>query len=521
LIKTDILIIGSGAAGMTSAIELSKEFDITLISKNTLVDSSTWYAQGGIAAVIDEKDSTEDHLRDTLIAGDGLCNVEAVRECVSKGKEAIDWLSDIGTSFTRDKSSNNYHLTQEGGHSKRRVVHSEDATGKEVSSSLAEIVRSISNIKVLENHICVDLVTAKGRCVGAYVLDINTNEVKTFSSGSTIIATGGASKIYLYTSNPDGSSGDGIGLAWRAGCKVENLEFNQFHPTCLYHPEAKSFLLSEALRGEGAFLINNENERFMEKYDSRLELAPRDIVARSIDKEMKISGADNVFLDISHRNGNEIRKEFPNIYDQCKKFGFDLTSEPIPVVPAAHYTCGGVKVDLNSQTNVLGLYAVGEVSSTGLHGANRMASNSLLECVVFAKKASTHILENFQACEITIPEWDISKVTETQEGVIIRHNWDEIRRLMWDYVGIVRSNNLLKNADVAMKNISQEVDEFYSKYFISSDLIELRNISLVATLTIKSALKRKESRGLHYSLDYPNLLKTAKPTILDPKKINL
>ena len=520
MIKTDILIIGSGAAGMTAAIELSNRFKITLITKNSLIDSSTWYAQGGIAAVIDSNDTIEEHLRDTLIAGDGLCNEEAVLACVSHGKEAIKWLSALGTNFTTDKS-NGLHLTQEGGHSKRRVVHAEDATGKEVSSSLAEIVKNNKNIKVLENHICVDLITNKNRCIGAYVLDIETNKVEAFSAGASILATGGASKVYLYTSNPDGSSGDGIGLAWRAGCVVENLEFNQFHPTCLYHPEAKSFLISEALRGEGAFLINDKKERFMEKYDSRLELAPRDVVARSIDKEMKISGAENVFLDISHRDAEEIKNEFPNIYEQCKKFGFDLTQEPIPVVPAAHYTCGGVKVDLNSQTNIKGLYAIGEVSSTGLHGANRMASNSLLECVVFAKKAAEHIYTSFHEHNESIKEWDISKVTQTQEGVIIKHNWDEIRRLMWDYVGIVRSNNLLKRADIAMKVINEEVNYFYGKYLISSDLIELRNLALVANLTIKSALKRKESRGLHYSLDYPNVKKTAKSTILDPSKVKL
>ena len=505
---------------MTAAIELSNRFKITLITKNSLIDSSTWYAQGGIAAVIDSNDTIEEHLRDTLIAGDGLCNEEAVLACVSHGKAAIKWLSALGTNFTTDKS-NDLHLTQEGGHSKRRVVHAEDATGKEVSSSLAEIVKNNKNIKVLENHICVDLITNKNRCIGAYVLDIETNKVKAFSAGASILATGGASKVYLYTSNPDGSSGDGIGLAWRAGCVVENLEFNQFHPTCLYHPEAKSFLISEALRGEGAILINDKKERFMEKYDSRLELAPRDVVARSIDKEMKISGAENVFLDISHRDAKEIKNEFPNIYEQCKKFGFDLTQEPIPVVPAAHYTCGGVKVDLNSQTNIKGLYAIGEVSSTGLHGANRMASNSLLECVVFAKKAAEHIYTSFHEHNESIKEWDISKVTQTQEGVIIKHNWDEIRRLMWDYVGIVRSNNLLKRADIAMKVINEEVNYFYGKYLISSDLIELRNLALVANLTIKSALKRKESRGLHYSLDYPNVKKTAKSTILDPSKVKL
>ena len=506
---------------MTAAIELSNQFNVTLITKNSLVDSSTWYAQGGIAAVIDSNDSIEEHLRDTLIAGDGLCDENAVRECVSHGKEAIEWLRGLGTNFTTDKSRENLHLTQEGGHSKRRVVHAEDATGREVSSSLSEMVKRIKTIEVLENHICVDLITRKEKCIGAYVLDIDSNFVKAFGSGAVILATGGASKVYLYTSNPDGSSGDGIGLAWRAGCKVENLEFNQFHPTCLFHPEAKSFLISEALRGEGAFLVNQNKEKFMEKYDARLELAPRDVVARSIDKEMKISGADNVYLDISHKKAEEIKEHFPNIYSECLRFGFDLTTEAIPVVPAAHYTCGGVKVDLDSKTNIENLYAIGEVSSTGLHGANRMASNSLLECVVFAKKASDHIYKNFKNHDEVIQEWDISKVTETQEGVIIRHNWDDIRRLMWDYVGIVRSNNLLKRAEIAMKVIDEEVNYFYGKYLISSDLIELRNLALVANLIIKSAQKRKESRGLHYSLDYPNLLNTATPTILDPSKIKI
>ena len=325
MIKTDVLVIGSGAAGMSAAIKLSENFEVTLVTKNSLIDSSTWYAQGGIAAVIDDNDTIEEHLRDTLIAGDGLCNEIAVRECVSHGEEAINWLASLGTNFTQDKSSENFHLTQEGGHSKRRVVHAEDATGKEVSSSLSDIVRSISNIKILENHIVVDLITRENNCIGAYVLDIKANAVKAFTASSTILATGGASKVYLYTSNPDGSSGDGIGLAWRAGCIVENLEFNQFHPTCLFHPDAKSFLISEALRGEGAFLLNRNGEKFMKKYDSRLELAPRDIVARSIDKEMKITGEDNVFLDISHKNPEEIKEEFPNILKQCKTFGFDLT----------------------------------------------------------------------------------------------------------------------------------------------------------------------------------------------------
>ena len=498
---------------MTAAAELSKQFKVTLITKNSLVDSSTWYAQGGIAAVIDSKDTVEEHLRDTLIAGDGLCNEAAVRECVSEGKNAINWLANLGTKFTLNKE-NSLHLTQEGGHSKRRVVHADDATGKAVSSSLAEMVKNQKNIEILENHICIDLITKNDVCIGAYVLDIDSNNVKTFNAGSVILATGGASKVYLYTSNPDGSSGDGIGLAWRAGCVVENLEFNQFHPTCLFHPEAKSFLISEAMRGEGAVLKNHNGERFMEKYDSRLELAPRDIVARSIDKEMKITGADNVYLDISHKQSESIRKEFPNIYSQCKEFGFDITVESIPVVPAAHYTCGGVKVNLDSQTNVEGLYAIGEVSSTGLHGANRMASNSLLECVVFAKKASDHICNNFKKKHISIPEWDISRVTETHEGVIIRHNWDEIRRLMWDYVGIVRSNNLLKRAEIIMKHINQEVNYFYGKYLISSDLIELRNLVLVSKLIIESSILRKESRGLHFNIDYPKKLKEGKSSVI-------
>ena len=520
MIKTDILIIGSGAAGMTAAIELSNRFKITLITKNSLIDSSTWYAQGGIAAVIDSNDTIEEHLRDTLIAGDGLCNEEAVLACVSHGKEAIKWLSALGANFTTDKS-NGLHLTQEGGHSKRRVVHAEDATGKEVSSSLAEIVKNNKNIKVLENHICVDLITNKNRCIGAYVLDIETNKVEAFSAGASILATGGASKVYLYTSNPDGSSGDGIGLAWRAGCVVENLEFNQFHPTCLYHPEAKSFLISEALRGEGAFLINDKKERFMEKYDSRLELAPRDVVARSIDKEMKISGAENVFLDISHRDTEEIKNEFPNIYEQCKKFGFDLTQEPIPVVPAAHYTCGGVKVDLNSQTNIKGLYAIGEVSSTGLHGANRMASNSLLECIVFAKSSALHIEENFSLNNKKLKDWDSSKVIRSGENVLISHNWDETRRLMWDYVGVVRSNDRLLKAKEKIKIIQNEVESFYKNFELNSDFIELRNLVLVARLIIESAILRKESRGLHYNIDFPDKIRKGSASVISKKELKV
>ena len=491
---------------MTAAIELSNKFNVTLITKNSLVDSSTWYAQGGIAAVIDSNDSIEEHLRDTLIAGDGLCDENAVRECVSHGKEAIEWLRGLGTNFTTDKSRENLHLTQEGGHSKRRVVHAEDATGREVSSSLSEMVKRIKTIEVLENHICVDLITRKEKCIGAYVLDIDSNFVKAFGSGAVILATGGASKVYLYTSNPDGSSGDGIGLAWRAGCKVENLEFNQFHPTCLFHPEAKSFLISEALRGEGAFLLNQNKEKFMEKYDARLELAPRDVVARSIDKEMKISGADNVYLDISHKKADEIKEHFPNIYSECLRFGFDLTTEAIPVVPAAHYTCGGIETNVSGETDCCNLYAIGEVANTGFHGANRLASNSLLECSVMAMECCEKIFnKNIKLSNNReLPLWDDTYVSmPTDDNILISHNWAELRKIMWNYVGILRSDKMLTYAKDRLEVIHSEINEFYHTHHINMDLLELRNLIDVANVITTSALERKESRGLHFNKDYP------------------
>ena len=502
---------------MTAAIELSNRFKITLITKNSLIDSSTWYAQGGIAAVIDSNDTIEEHLRDTLIAGDGLCNEEAVLACVSHGKEAIKWLSDLGTNFTTDKS-NGLHLTQEGGHSKRRVVHAEDATGKEVSSSLAEIVKNNKNIKVLENHICVDLITNKNRCIGAYVLDIESNKVKAFSAGASILATGGASKIYLYTSNPDGSSGDGIGLAWRAGCVVENLEFNQFHPTCLYHPSARSYLISEALRGEGARLLLPDGAPFMQKFDDRGELASRDIVARAIDFEMKRLGCDHVLLDISHEPSDKIRQHFPNIYEKCLAHGFDLTQGPIPIVPAAHYTCGGVVTDLAGRTDIQNLYAIGEVSYTGLHGANRMASNSLLECMVFGRSTAAAILGDRPTLPTTndIPAWDASQVSRSSEDILLAHNWDELRRLMWDYVGIVRSNRRLLRAQRRIQLLQQEINDYYAHHTVNRDLLELRNLAQVAELIVRSALSRKESRGLHFNVDYPEAMETAETTILTP-----
>ncbi len=516
IIKTDILIIGSGAAGLTAAIELSDRFKVAVISKNQIIDSSTWYAQGGIAAVLAKEDSTKSHIEDTLKVGDGLCNREAVEFCIENGREAISWLEDCGVVFTKNKKNSDLHLTQEGGHSFRRVVHADDATGREVSDSLAAKVLRNKNIKILENHLAVDLIIKNKKCFGAYVFNKNKEKVLTISAGAVILATGGASKAYLYTSNPDGASGDGYALAWRAGCRLENMEFNQFHPTCLFHPEAKSFLISEALRGEGAILKTLSGVPFMKKYNSKGDLSSRDIVARSIDNEMKVSGTDNVFLDISHRPPKEIKKSFPSIFKKCLEFGFDITKSPIPVVPAAHYTCGGIVTDLDGRTDISNLYAIGETSCTGLHGANRMASNSLLECIVFAKAAANDIKINFNLDRSSVPEWDNSKVIKAGENILINHNWDASRRLMWNYVGIVRSNDRLKKAKDKMKLITSEVKEFYKNYEVTSDFLELRNLVLVSELIIKSAIKRRESRGLHYNLDYPKKFKKASSTILSP-----
>ena len=517
VIKTDILIIGSGAAGLTAAIELSDNFKITVISKNQIIDSSTWYAQGGIAAVLAEEDSTQSHIEDTLKVGDGLCDEKAVEFCIENGKEAIQWLQNNGVVFTKKNNASDLHLTQEGGHSFRRVVHAADATGREVSDSLAGKVLKNKNIKILENHLAIDLIVKNNKCLGAYVFNKNKENVLSISAGAIILATGGASKAYLYTSNPDGASGDGYALAWRAGCRLENMEFNQFHPTCLFHPDAKSFLISEALRGEGAILKTTSGIPFMKKYNSKADLAPRDIVARSIDNEMKVSGKDNVLLDISHKPSKEIKNSFPSIHKKCLEYGFDITKSPIPVVPAAHYTCGGILTDLKGQTDIKSLYAIGETSSTGLHGANRMASNSLLECVVFAKAAAQDIKENFSHNRKSIPEWDDSKVIKAGENILINHNWDASRRLMWNYVGIVRSNDRLKKAKDKMKLIKNEVQEFYKNFEVTSDFLELRNLVQVSELIIDSAIKRKESRGLHYNIDYPKKLKKASSTIISPK----
>ena len=520
----DVLIVGSGAAGLTLAINLSAHGKVAVLSKNSMEDGSTWYAQGGIAAVLDSEDSIDSHVKDTLNAGAGLCHPEAVRFTVENSKSAIDWLINQGVDFTRRNNNSDYHLTKEGGHSCRRIIHHADTTGKAVHQTLIDRVSNHSQIDIYENHIAIDLIQQidtdkpRIRCSGAYVYDRVNDCVRVFQAKVVILATGGASKVYLYTSNPDGASGDGIAMAWRAGCRIANMEFNQFHPTCLYHPKAKTFLISEALRGEGGQLKLPNGERFMHRFDQRSELAPRDIVARAIDHEMKRLGCDYLYLDISHKSADFINEHFPTIKQQCLGFGIDITTDAIPIVPAAHYTCGGVIVDNYGRTDLLNLYAIGETSFTGLHGANRMASNSLLECIVYARSAAEDISRQLSDInEIAeAPPWDESRVTDSDEDIVISHNWDELRRFMWDYVGIVRTHKRLQRAQHRITLLQREITEYYSNYKVSNDLIELRNLAMVAELIIRSALERKESRGLHYSLDYPKLSHVAKDTILVP-----
>ena len=520
----DVLILGSGLAGQSLALRLADTLKVAIVTKRTLEDSASAWAQGGIAAVLDPAaDSVEAHVADTHTAGAGLCSDSATRFVVENGPRAIRWLIDHGVPFSSDTSSPiGYHLTREGGHSQRRIIHAADATGAAVQATLTEQVRAHSNIAIFEQHIAVDLIVGRkiGRpeegCLGAYVLDIANDEVLTFSAGHTVLATGGTCKVYLYTTNPDTATGDGVAMAWRAGCRVANMEFIQFHPTCLYHPQAKSFLISEAVRGEGGLLRRPDGSRFMPDYDSREELAPRDVVARAIDFEMKKHGLDCVFLDISHKPADFLKEHFPNILARCLELGIDITQQPIPVVPAAHFSCGGIVTDLRARTDVSGLYAIGETACTGLHGANRLASNSLLECLVFSEAAANDILANPRSRADSLPQWDESRVTDSDEAIVISHNWDELRRFMWDYVGIVRTNKRLQRAQHRIRLLAREIEEFYSNFRVSNDLIELRNLVVTADLIVRSALKRKESRGLHFSRDYPDVLPKARNTVLRP-----
>ena len=521
----DVIIVGSGGAGLSLALSLPDHFNIAVLAKSTLTEASTFYAQGGVAAVLDETDSIEQHIDDTMVAGADLCEMQAVAQTVKGGKPTVDFLLKHGVQFTLDEQEQ-LHLTREGGHSQRRIIHAADATGRAISTTLVQRAEEKSNIHIFENYIAIDVITSQklgldeqhNRALGLYALDEKTEKVHTFLAPSTALACGGAMKAYLYTSNPDIATGDGIAMAYRAGCRVANMEFNQFHPTCLYHPQARSFLITEAMRGEGAYLRLPDGERFMLRFDERAELAPRDIVARAIDYEIKRLGIRHVWLDITHKPTEFITEHFPTLYARLLELGIDITQEMIPVVPAAHYTCGGVVVDEHSQTDIAGLYAIGETSYTGLHGANRMASNSLLECFVYGMSAAEHIENQFNASHSTldVPAWDDSQVMNPDEEVVILQNWDELRQTMWNYVGIVRSTKRLERALHRIEMLKKEITEYYHDYHVSKNLIELRNLVLVSEMIVRCAMQRKESRGLHFTLDYPELSSELRKTILTP-----
>jgi L-aspartate oxidase len=531
--KFDVAIVGSGLAGLSVALHLAETRKVVVISKRALHDGASNWAQGGIAAVLDSHDSQDEHVSDTLAAGAGLCDETATRFIVSRGREAIDWLIAQGVPFTRDDSAElGFHLTREGGHSQRRIIHAADATGHAVQVTLEEKVRQHPNITLLEHHIAIDLITSDKlgmhngatHCFGLYVQDVNSHTVITIAADQTVLATGGAGKVYLYTTNPDTATGDGIAMAWRAGCRVANMEFIQFHPTCLYHPYAKSFLVTEAVRGEGGVLKLPASagaaagQRFMPSHDERAELAPRDIVARAIDFEMKKRGLDYVDLDISHKPPEFLKEHFPTIYARCLELGIDITQQAIPIVPATHYTCGGIITDLHGRTDIQGLYAVGETAYTGLHGANRLASNSLLECVVLGRAAAMDIESQPTTRSPALPAWDESRVTDADEEVVITQNWDELRRAMWNFVGIVRTTKRLERAQHRIALLKEEINEYYANFRITRDLLELRNLVEVASLIVSSAMARRESRGLHYSLDFPETLPKAVPTVLAPER---
>jgi L-aspartate oxidase len=527
-ITTDVLVVGSGAAGLTAALNLSTGCNVLVVSKGGITETSTAWAQGGIAAVLDEGDTFEAHIEDTMVAGAGLNDRRTVEAVVEQAPAAIERLAALGVPFTPGETvSERFHLTREGGHTARRIVHVDDATGWAVQKALTDAALANPRIRFLPNHVAVDLITerhaehsgfAERRCHGLYAYDKAAGRVRRLLARATVLATGGASRVYRFTTNPDGATGDGIAMAWRAGCRVSNMEFNQFHPTCLYHTKVKNFLITEAMRGEGGILRLPDGTAFMAAHDPRADLAPRDIVARAIDAEMKRAGLPHVFLDMTHRGAAFVEAHFPTIHRRLLELGIDATREPIPVVPAAHYTCGGVLIDRHGRTDLAGLYAIGEVSQSGLHGANRMASNSLLECFVFGASAADDILARLADMPEPPPirPWDESRVTDSDEEVVVSHNWEELRRFMWDYVGIVRTDRRLERAAHRVALLRQEIAEYYGNFRVTPDLLELRNLVEVADLIVRSARERKESRGLHYTTDYPGPRDPPRDTIMYP-----